>query len=100
MELPLTDWTAELTDFAETAALMQTLDLIIAVDTAVAHVAGALGKPVWLMLTYLPDWRWMLNRSDSPWYPTMRLFRQTKPGDWSAVLSEVARLLPHFSPPS
>jgi len=65
------------------------LDLIISVDTAVAHLAGALGKTVWTLLPFAPDWRWMLNREDSPWYPTMRLFRQASPGDWGAAISKV-----------
>ncbi len=80
----------ELTDFAETAALVANLDLVIAVDTSVAHLAGALGKPVWVMLHYAPDWRWMLERVESPWYPTMRLFRQSKHGDWTDVIQRIA----------
>jgi len=85
----LTDWTKELNDFAETAALVQNLDLLITVDTAVAHLAGAMGKPVWLLTPLAPDWRWMLEREDSPWYPTIRLFRQTSVGDWGEVLRRV-----------
>jgi hypothetical protein len=76
-------------DFADAAALVQTLDLVITVDTAAAHLAGALGKPVWLMLPFAPDFRWLLGRDDSPWYPTMRLFRQPRPGDWEAVVRDV-----------
>lgn len=80
----------ELADFADTAALIANLDLVIAVDTSVAHLAGALGKPVWLLLPFNPDWRWLLDRSDSPWYPTFRLFRQPTIGDWPSVLRTVA----------
>lgn len=80
-------------DFADTAAAIQALDLVISVDTAVAHVAGALAKPVWTLIPFVPDWRWMLNREDSPWYPTMRLFRQSKPGDWTSVIERVATQL-------
>lgn len=76
--------------FMDTAAIMRHLDLVIAVDTAVAHLAGALGVPTWLALNYSPDWRWLLDREDSPWYPTMRLFRQSQPGDWSSVFSQMA----------
>jgi tetratricopeptide (TPR) repeat protein len=85
-----------LADFAETAALIANLDLVIAVDTAVAHLAGALGKPVWLLLPFSPDWRWLLGRGDSPWYPSARLFRQAKPGDWDGVIAEVAGALALF----
>lgn len=81
------------TDFAQTAALVAQLDLVICVDTAIAHLAGALGKPVWLLLPFAPDWRWMLGCDDSPWYPTMRLFRQPRRGDWDAVLDAVAEAL-------
>ena len=84
------DWTDELSDFAETAAVLVNLDLIIAVDTAVAHLAGALGRPTWVLLPWSPDWRWMLGREDSPWYPTMRLFRQSKLRDWPGVMQRVA----------
>jgi ADP-heptose:LPS heptosyltransferase len=86
---------AELPDFASTAALMACLDLVITVDTAPAHLAGALGRPVWILLPFAPDWRWLLNREDSPWYPTARLFRQASIGDWTSVVSrlEVALVL-------
>ncbi|MBM4146648.1 MAG: tetratricopeptide repeat protein [Nitrospira sp.] len=92
----LIDYTDELRDFSDTAALMQNLDLIISVDTAVAHLAGALGKPIWTLLPFVPDWRWMLNREDSPWYPTMRLFRQPSRGDWKSILENVADSLNKF----
>jgi len=89
----LRDWSAELTDFAETAALISVLDLVIAVDTSTAHLAGALGKPVWLMLPHAPDWRWMHGRADSPWYAAARLFRQPRAGDWGAVVAEISAAL-------
>ncbi len=76
--------------FMDTAAIMRNLDLVVSVDTAVAHLAGALGVPTWLALNYSPDWRWLLERADSPWYPTMRLFRQSALGDWSSVFAEMA----------
>jgi tetratricopeptide (TPR) repeat protein len=79
-----------LRDFTDTGAALERLDLVITVDTAVAHLAGAMGKPVWLLLPFAPDWRWMLKRSDSPWYPSMQIFRQPRPGDWNSVLMQVA----------
>ena len=91
--LPLIDLTAELTDFADTAALIANLDLVIAVDTAVAHLAAALGKPVWLLDRFDSCWRWLAGRSDSPWYPTMRIYRQPAPGDWDTVLAAVIHAL-------
>jgi len=87
------DLTAGLRDFADTAALISHLDLMICVDTAVAHLAGTMGKPVWLLLPFNPDWRWMLGRQDSPWYPTMRLFRQPSRGDWKSVIERAANEL-------
>jgi tetratricopeptide (TPR) repeat protein len=89
----IVDWTAELNDFADTAALVANLDLIISVDTSVAHLAGALGKPTWVLLPTPADYRWMLDRSDSPWYPTMRLFRQPSAGNWNAALVAVTDAL-------
>ncbi len=86
----ITDLSAELTDFAETAGAIANLDLVIAVDTAVAHLAGAMGKPVWMLLPLSPDWRWLLGHDDSPWYPTMRLYRQRALGDWAGVIVRVA----------
>jgi hypothetical protein len=76
--------------FMDTAAVMNNLDLVISCDTAIPHLAGALGVPVWLALSLVPDWRWLLQREDSPWYPTMRLFRQTRPGNWDDVFERIA----------
>jgi len=87
-------------DFADTAALMASLDLIISVDSAPAHLAGALGRPTWLLLQFSPDWRWMRHRADSPWYPTMRLFRQPKPGDWASVIANVTQALDDIDCPA
>ena len=89
----ITDLSPWLTDFAETAAAVCRLDLVISVDTSVAHLAGALGRPTWLLLRYPPEWRWLLEREDSPWYPSARLFRLRKEGDWSCVAREVAAAL-------
>jgi len=87
------DCSGELVDFAETAGVVDNLDLVIAVDTAVAHLAGAMGKKTWILLPYKSDWRWGLEGEDSPWYPTMRLFRQDKFGDWPEVLERVKKAL-------
>lgn len=89
----LVDVGKELVDFADTAAAITCLDLVITVDTAVAHLAGALARPAWLLLPFAPDWRWMLAREDSPWYPSLRLFRQNQAGDWSGVLTAVMNAL-------
>ncbi len=89
------DHTGQIGDFCDTAAIVAQLDLVIAVDTSVAHLVGALGKPVWLLLPFSPDWRWLLDRDDSPWYPTMRLFRQPAIGDWDSVIEKIRNeLLP------
>jgi ADP-heptose:LPS heptosyltransferase len=79
--------------FLDTAALLTLLDVTVCVDTSVAHLAGALAVPVWVALPYIPDWRWLLHRSDTPWYPTMRLFRQPKPGDWQSVVAQLDEAL-------
>jgi hypothetical protein len=84
-------------DFADTAAIIETLDLVIAVDTAVAHLTGALAKPLWLLLPLCPDWRWLLDRTDSPWYPGAGLFRQPRIGDWDTVIGRVAEGLASFA---
>jgi len=78
-----------LEDFADTAALIECLDLVISVDTSVVHVAGAIGKQIWTLLPYCPDYRWMLDRDDSPWYPTAKLYRQSKDEDWQSVVHQV-----------
>jgi hypothetical protein len=87
----LQNWGPELADFDDTAALIESLDVVVSVDTSVAHLAGALGRPVWLMLPRSPDWRWMLDRADSPWYPAMRLYRQQRFGDWSDVIDRIGQ---------
>lgn len=87
--LPISDLAPDLNDFADTAAALQNLDLLISVDTSVAHLAGAVGTPVWTLISRTPDWRWMLDRDDTPWYPTMRLFRQEVAGDWSTAIQRV-----------
>ncbi len=89
----LIDYTSELADFADTAALIANLDLVISVDTSIVHLAGALAKPVWVLLCFAPDWRWLQDRLDSPWYPTLRLFRQPQPGDWPSALNKAADAL-------
>jgi tetratricopeptide (TPR) repeat protein len=95
--MQLLDYTIELADFADTAGLIANLDLVISVDTSVAHLAGAMGKAVWTLLPFAPDWRWLLGRADSPWYPTMRLFRQPAPGDWGSPIRAVAQALREIS---
>lgn len=77
-------------DFADTARLVSALDLVITVDTAVAHLAGAMGRPVWVLLPQVPDWRWMVADNRSPWYPTMRLYRKEQAGRWDAVINRIA----------
>jgi tetratricopeptide (TPR) repeat protein len=90
---PVTELGSRLQDFMDTAAVIRSLDLVIACDTAVAHLAGALGADVWVALPLAPDWRWLLDRSDSPWYPTMRLFRQRERGNWQGVFEQIAKAL-------
>jgi hypothetical protein len=87
-----------LADFADTAALVGVLDLVIAVDTAVAHLAGALGRPVWILSRYEGDWRWLNGREDSPWYPTARLFHQRSAAAWDEVVARVASGLAALRP--
>ena len=92
-QFSIVDCTAELPDMEDTAALVSQLDMVIAVDTAVAHLAGALGRRTWTLIPFAPDWRWMLNREDSPWYPTMQLFRQPTMGDWATPIEKLAAQL-------
>jgi hypothetical protein len=91
--LKIVDLGGSVADFADTAAILQHLDLFISVDTASAHLAGALGRPAWVLLPYAANWRWLLHREDSPWYPTLRLFRQPRPGAWAPVWEQVAEEL-------
>ena len=86
--------------FQDTAAIIESCDLVVSSDTAVAHLAGALGRPAWIALKFCPEWRWLLHRSDSPWYPTLRLFRQPRPGDWTSVFAAMARELESLLPSS
>ncbi|PKU21821.1 tetratricopeptide repeat protein [Telmatospirillum siberiense] len=95
---PVVDHMGSIDDFAEAAALIANLDLVISVDTAVAHLAGALGKPIWLLNRFDNCWRWLQGRDDSPWYPTLRQFRQPRPGDWEAVLAAVSQALTEQAP--
>jgi len=88
--LEITDLGADIRDFADTAAIMEQLDLIISIDTASAHLAGALGRPAWILLPFAADWRWLIDREDSPWYPTVRLFRQPRWNSWEPVWNRVA----------
>jgi Glycosyltransferase family 9 (heptosyltransferase) len=92
-EIRLTDLELSLVDFGDLALLLDQLDLVITVDTAAAHLAGALGKPTWVLLSDVPDWRWQLEGEQTRWYPTMRLFRQARPGDWSGVIQRVVLTL-------
>ena len=79
----------DINDFQDTAAIMMSLDLVLSCDTSIAHLAGALGKPIWVLLSFNPDWRWLLDRSDLRWHPTARLFRQTRRGEWSTVIDDI-----------
>ena len=90
---PLLNLSPDIRDFADTAAIMEGLDLVVCVDTSVAHLAGALGRPVWVLLPFAPDWRWMIDRDDSPWYPTMRLFRQPQPQCWDGAMDRLEHAL-------
>ena len=87
------DFDASSDRFVDSAAVMKCLDLVVTSDTAIPHLAGALGVPTWVALPHIPDWRWLLGRADSPWYPGMRLFRQQADGDWSGVFEEIRQAL-------
>ena len=89
----VTDLGDRLRDFSDTAAVVSQLDLVITVDTALAHLAGAMGKPVWVAIPFSPDWRWMRDTDTSPWYPSMRLFRQKRHGAWAGVFGDIRRAL-------
>ncbi len=91
LDQPIADLGGLVQDFADTAAIMQQLDLVISCDSAPAHLAGALGMAVWTTLPFMPDWRWLRDRDDSPWYPSMRLYRQTRAGDWQGVFATIAK---------
>ncbi len=92
-DLKFPNYGEEFEDFTDTAAAIENLDLVVTIDTAVAHLAGAMGKPVWIMLSYPPDWRWLLERTDNPWYPSARLFRLSKMGEWWPVFEQLADAL-------
>lgn len=94
--MKLVDLTAQIDDFSDTAAMIEQLDLVISIDTSVAHLAGAMGKQLYLMLPFAPDWRWLIERSDSPWYPNAQLFRQKQSGDWAEVITGVQSALEFF----
>jgi Glycosyltransferase family 9 (heptosyltransferase) len=87
-------------DLADTAAMISLLDLVITIDTSIVHLAGAMGKPTWVLLPFSTDWRWMVNRPETPWYPTARLFRQPAPGDWESVVTQVATALRELPKPA
>jgi ADP-heptose:LPS heptosyltransferase len=95
---PLRDVSDRLYDFADSAALISQLDVVITVDTSIAHLAGALGKPIWIMLAFHPDFRWLRDRDDSPWYPTAKLFRQSVDGAWADVFERVLAELDRIAP--
>jgi tetratricopeptide (TPR) repeat protein len=99
-DIPIEDLSDRLHDFADTAAVVAELDLVISVDTSVAHLAGAMGKPVWVLLSFASDWRWLMHREDSPWYPTARLFRQSRHNNWAEVCHRVAAALDVWMKPA
>lgn len=93
LPFPMIDLTGYINDFADTARLLSHLDLVISIDTAVAHLAGAMGKQTWVMLPFVPDWRWLLARNDSPWYPGMKIYRQDLPGNWHNLVQSISHVL-------
>ncbi|MGC1576612.1 MAG: glycosyltransferase family 9 protein, partial [Beijerinckiaceae bacterium] len=95
---PLLNLGAEIDDFLDTMSIIDLIDVVVTVDTAIAHLAAAMGKPAWILLPLAPDWRWLLERADSPWYPSARLFRQRSAGDWSGVMRDVAKALSELGP--
>lgn len=97
--MTLINLSEEIRDFEDTAAILTTVDLLISVDSSPVHLAGALGRPAWVMLPFVPDWRWLQERSDTPWYPSLRLFRQPKTGDWDNVVTAMANKLAHLREP-
>ena len=92
-KMPVVNLAEQFEDFTDTTAAIENLDLVISTGTSVLHLAGVMGKPVWALISFAHDWRWLLNRQDSPWYPTMRLFRQTEPRHWDTVFQQVAEEL-------
>ena len=96
-DLKMVELLDESSDFLDTAAILLNLDLLISVDTSVVHLAAAMGRPTWILVPFWPDWRWMLERTDSSWYPTARLFRQSAPGDWDGVITRAREELMKFS---
>jgi hypothetical protein len=96
--LPIVNLMSDVKDWMDTAALVSNMDLVVSVDTSMVHLAGAIGRPVWMMSRLDGCWRWFLRRTDSPWYPTLRIFRQTKPRDWQPVVDEITKNLIDFRP--
>ena len=97
--MEIINWGEEFADFSDTAAAIEALDLVISIDTSVAHLAGAMGKPVWLLLPWVPDWRWLRGTLSTPWYNRMHLFRQERQGDWESVMHQVTEALAEFFRP-
>jgi len=98
VNLPIVNLMPDVNNWMDTAALVSNMDLVVTVDTSMVHLAGAIGRPVWMLNRLDTCWRWMLRRTDSPWYPTLRIFRQTKPKDWQPVVDEITKNLIDFKP--